>query len=105
MVGYLRVLFRKVEEAKRRNQLFINQGNTGKNGQVRFIEQAKEYNLHDPSYSTQAIFFDYDKDGDLDLLLLNHNVKKFDNMELARFRTETDPLAGNKLLKIRITIL
>ncbi|GAB3997994.1 VCBS repeat-containing protein [Spirosoma daeguense] len=89
----------KVDEAKRRNQLFINQGPTGKNGQIHFVDKAKEYGLDDPSYSTQATFFDYDKDGDLDLLLLNHNVKKFDNMELARFRTETDPLAGNKLFE------
>lgn len=88
----------KMDEAKRRNQLFINQG-VAKGGSVRFVEQAKEYGLDDPSYSTQATFFDYDKDGDLDLLLLNHNVKKYDNMELAKFRNETDPLAGNKLFE------
>jgi hypothetical protein len=89
----------KVDEAKRRNQLFINQGLAGKDGSVRFIEQAKAYGLDDPGYSTQATFFDYDKDGDLDMLLLNHNVKKFDNMELAKFRGEADPLAGNKLFE------
>lgn len=89
----------KVDEDKRRNQLFINQGASGKNAPIRFVEQAKEYGLDDPAYSTQATFFDYDRDGDLDLFLLNHNVKKYDNMELAKFRTETDPLAGNKLFE------
>lgn len=88
----------KVDDDKRRNQLFINQGGA-KGTPVHFAEQAKAYGLDDPSYSTQATFFDYDRDGDLDLFLLNHNVKKYDNMELARFRTETDPLAGNKLFE------
>jgi hypothetical protein len=75
----------------RRNQLFINQGNT------RFQEEAAAYGLSDPSYSTQAAFFDYDNDGDLDMFLLNHNVKKIDNMEFARRKDEVDVLAGNKL--------
>lgn len=93
----------KVDDDKRRNQLFINQGIEASGNQrgamIQFVEQAKEYGLDDPSYSTQSSFFDYDRDGDLDLLLLNHNVKKYDNMELAKFRTETDPLAGNKLFE------
>ncbi|QJW92256.1 VCBS repeat-containing protein [Spirosoma taeanense] len=88
----------KVDEAKRRNQLFINQGSAD-GVPVHFIEQAKDYGLDDPGYSTQATFFDYDKDGDLDVFLLHHNVKKYDNMQLARLHTETDELAGNKLLE------
>ncbi|QRR01783.1 VCBS repeat-containing protein [Dyadobacter sandarakinus] len=83
----------KVEDEKRRNQLFINQGN------LKFLEQAAAYGLDDISYSTQAAFFDYDRDGDLDMMLLNHSVKKIDNMELAKFRQETDQLAGNKLFE------
>jgi hypothetical protein len=82
----------------RRNQLFINQG-SDKNGVPHFKEQAKEYGLDDPGYSTQAVFFDYDGDGDLDMFLLNHNVKKIDNMELARYKNETDELASNKLFR------
>lgn len=77
----------------RRNQLFINQGD-GK-----FSEQASQYGLDDPGYSTQAAFFDYDNDGDLDMFLLNHNVKKIDNMEFARHKDEVDALAGNKLFR------
>ncbi|WP_138477637.1 VCBS repeat-containing protein [Dyadobacter bucti] len=83
----------KVDNEKRKNQLFINQGN------LKFLEQAKEYGLDNISYSTQAAFFDYDNDGDLDMMLLNHSVKKIDNMELARFKQETDELAGNKLFE------
>lgn len=81
----------KREPDVRRNQLFINLGN-GK-----FAEKAKEYGLDDPGYSTQGIFFDYDNDGDLDMFLLNHNVKKIDNMEFAKYANQTDEYAGNKL--------
>jgi hypothetical protein len=81
----------KVADDARRNQLFINQGNGT------FKEEAAAYGLDDKSYSTQAAFFDYDNDGDLDLFLLNHSTKKIDNMELARYRDEVDELAGNKI--------
>jgi len=81
----------KVNDDMRRNQLFINQGN------LKFLEKAKEYGLDDDSYSTQAAFFDYDNDGDLDMFLLNHSVKKIDNMEFAKYRGETDGLSGDKL--------
>jgi len=77
----------------RRNQLFINQGN------AKFQEEAARYGLDDPGYSTQAAFFDYDNDGDLDMFLLNHNIKKIDNMEFASHKNEVDALAGNKLFK------
>lgn len=86
----------KVSDDERRNQLFINQG-VSKKGEVTFKEQAKQYGLDDKSYSTQAVFFDYDNDGDLDMFLLNHSVKKIDNMEFARLRDEVDELAGSKL--------
>lgn len=83
----------KKAEDVRRNQLFINLGNS------KFEEQARSYGLDDPGYSTQAAFFDYDNDGDLDMFLLNHNIKKIDNMEFASHKGEVDALAGNKLFK------
>ena len=83
----------KTDNETRRNQLFINQGNN------KFKEEAKAYGLDDPGYSTQAAFFDYDNDGDLDMFLLNHNIKKIDNMELARYKDQTDDLASNKLFR------
>jgi len=53
------------------NELYICQGI--KEGIPVYKEMAKEYGLDAPgTQSTQAVFFDYDKDGDLDLFLLNH---------------------------------
>ncbi|HBT09981.1 MAG TPA: hypothetical protein DEB18_11055, partial [Leeuwenhoekiella sp.] len=51
---------------QRKNLLFINQGD------LTFKEAAEVYGLADTGYATQAAFFDYDKDGDLDMYLLNH---------------------------------
>ncbi len=81
----------KVGDDMRRNQLFINQGNS------KFKEEAKQYGLDDKSFSTQAVFFDYDNDGDLDMFLLNHSTKKIDNLEFANLRNQVDSLAGDKL--------
>jgi enediyne biosynthesis protein E4 len=53
---------------ERRNLFYINQG-LNKNGIPVFKEMAKEYGLDDTTYSVQAVFFDYDKDGDLDMYL------------------------------------
>ncbi|MEZ0485203.1 FG-GAP-like repeat-containing protein [Fibrella aquatica] len=50
-----------------RNLLFINQ----KTASPTFREEAKAYGLDFAGYTTQAAFFDYDLDGDLDAFLLN----------------------------------
>ncbi len=79
----------------RRNLLYINQ----KNG--KFMERAAEYGLADDSYSTQAAFFDYDHDGDLDCFLLNHSVQEyagFSNL-IASFHEQADTRYGSKLLR------
>ncbi len=55
----------------RKNLLFVNNGNQT------FTEQADTYGIADMSYSTHASFFDYDKDGDLDLFVLNHSLPKY----------------------------
>lgn len=52
--------------AYRRNLLYIN------NGDLTFTESAAKYGIADSSYSTHSVFFDYDKDGDLDLFVINH---------------------------------
>jgi enediyne biosynthesis protein E4 len=64
----------------RENKLFINTGNDASGIPV-FKEQGIEYGIADNSYTTQAVFFDYDKDHDLDLFLLNHNPKAFTTLD------------------------
>ena len=55
-----------------KNQLLICKGI--KNGIPFYEDQAAQYGLDFSGFSTQAVFFDYDMDGDLDLFLLNHSV-------------------------------
>lgn len=57
------------DASKRHNLLYINQGTDSK-GVPTFTEQAADYGLDDDSYSMMAGFFDYDKDGDLDVYIL-----------------------------------
>ncbi|PJJ75397.1 VCBS repeat protein [Thermoflavifilum aggregans] len=85
-----------VDGKMRENQLFINQG-IDKNGLPHFREEASQYGLADSGYSTQAIFFDMDHDGDLDCLVLNHNIKTFTIQQLLQERNQVDPNAGNHL--------
>ena len=61
------------ESLQSKNQLLICQG-IDKNGIPTYIDKAHEYGLDFSGFSTQAAFFDYDMDGDLDMFLLNHSV-------------------------------
>ena len=60
---------------KRKNKLYINMGASQEHKIPTFSEQGKKYGLDIADCSTQATFFDYDKDGDLDMFLLNHYPK------------------------------
>ena len=68
---------------RRRNLLYINQG-TDKDGIPHFKEMGREYGLADTLYSTMAEFFDYDKDGDLDMYLVVNNIPPHANANLFR---------------------
>ncbi|TAE31769.1 MAG: hypothetical protein EAZ91_06555 [Cytophagales bacterium] len=70
-------------------------------GGVTFTERAAEYGLDDPAYSTQAAFFDYDRDGDLDCFLLNHSVQEFAGFSrtVGNFKSQADPNYGSKLYR------
>lgn len=83
----------KGDPEKRRNKLFINNGN------LTFTEKAKEMGLDDPGHTTHASFFDYDKDGDLDMYLLNHNVVVIREFEYANAKVTRHPYAGDKLFR------
>ncbi len=80
---------------KRRNALYINQGN------LKFKEEAAKYNLQDEgAFHTQAAFFDYDLDGDLDVFLLNNDCTfPVDNFANESIRNLRDPKQGDKLLR------
>jgi len=68
----------------RANQLFINTGNNAV-GIPQFAEYAKQLGIADTGYTTQAAFFDYDRDGDLDVYVLNAwNDKVNPNLPLPR---------------------
>ena len=69
--GWLDIYVSKVGKFKTldsHNLLYINQ----RDGT--FIELSKKFGLDFSGFSTQAAFFDYDRDGDLDMYLLNHNI-------------------------------
>lgn len=68
-----------VPAQQRTNLLYINKGS------LQFSEEAAAYGLDDPGYSTQASFFDYDKDGDLDLYLINQSTATKNAMDQVEF--------------------
>jgi len=65
----------------RRNDLYINLGVDENNIPI-FEEAGESYGLDIPAYSTQAAFFDYDRDEDLDLFLINHGIDTYVNDEI-----------------------
>ena len=83
-----------VAGADRRNELFLN------NGDGTFTEAAEAYGLADRGYSTQAAFFDYDRDGDLDVYLLNNSFRAIGSFDLRRNdRYVRDSVGGHKLYR------
>lgn len=61
----------EADESLRTNELYINNGDPNTSGMVTFTEQAQAWGIASMQRSQQAAFFDYDKDGDLDLFLVN----------------------------------
>lgn len=85
--------FGKNHAQRAKNLLFINQKN------LSFKEEAVAYNLADTGYSSQAAFFDYDRDGDLDMYLLNYMLNGPNaNTIYPRNLTGTSP-ANDKLYR------
>ncbi len=80
------------------NKLYVNQG-VEASGLPRFKDEAEGYNLNIKSFSTQAAFFDYDIDGDLDMFLLNHSVNPNRTYGKGKLRMKPDSLAGDRLMR------
>ncbi|MFD1144661.1 VCBS repeat-containing protein [Larkinella insperata] len=77
----------------RKNRLYINKGN------FRFEESAERYGLADTSYTNQATFFDYDKDGDLDLYLLTSTNLVRNPNQVTPVVADGSGLANDKLFR------
>ena len=83
-----------VEGDNKQNELFVNQGNGT------FKEMAEAYGLADQGFSTHAVFFDYDKDGDLDVYLLNNSYQAIGTFnKMQNERPVRDPVGGDKLFR------
>jgi hypothetical protein len=86
---------------KRANQLFINLGND-ETGNPRFEGEGRTIRIANTGFSNQSYFLDYDRDGDLDMLLLNHNPKnlQLQNVEATKkLFSEDNPEKGLRLFK------
>ena len=77
----------------RSNELFIN------NGDLTFKDQAVAYKLDDKGFSTHAAFFDHDRDGDLDMYLLNNSFIPVGKLGYQNLRHQRDSLGGHKLFR------
>jgi enediyne biosynthesis protein E4 len=80
------------------NLFFINTG-VDKNGIPHFKEQAAAIGLADTSYSTHTAFLDYDKDGDLDMYLLNNGNVDYNRNEIRQIVTDGSAKSNDKLYR------
>jgi enediyne biosynthesis protein E4 len=76
-----------------RNQLLINRGD------LTFTDMTDAFGLSFQGFSTHAVFFDYDNDGDLDMYLLNHSVHTARSYGEVSLRYQHDPKAGDRLYR------
>ncbi len=76
-----------------RNILYVNDGDGT------FTDRTDEYGLGHAGYSTQALFFDYDLDGDLDAYLLNHSTHTERGISSRPQREVRHPRAGDRLFR------
>jgi len=83
-----------VKGDNKKNEFFIS------NGDGTFSERAEELGLADSGFSTHAAFFDYDKDGDLDVYLLNNSYRAIGSFNLRENeRPIRDEKGGDKLYR------
>lgn len=88
----------KYKNLRGRNELFLNNGPSA-GGVITFSEKAKEYGLDAEGFNTQATFFDYDRDGDLDMFLVNHSVHSTETYRDTSERSVHSDVSGDKLFR------
>jgi hypothetical protein len=76
-----------------RNVLYVNDGDGT------FTDRTLAYGLDHVGYSTQAAFFDYDSDGDLDMYLLNNSTHNERAISPSTHRTVRNAKAGDRLFR------
>jgi hypothetical protein len=94
--GLLDIYVSKVgdfKNLKSHNLLYINKGNS------RFEEASNTYGLDFSGLSTQAAFFDYDKDGDMDMYLMNHSLHTPRSYGKISLRADKDSIAGDRFFE------
>jgi hypothetical protein len=84
------------EPSERRNLLFINEG-TNAEGIPTFSEEAGKYGIADDGYSTQGVFLDYDRDGKLDLYVINNSPRPVSSFGVRNTRGVRDRFGGARL--------
>ncbi|MEP6647660.1 MAG: VCBS repeat-containing protein, partial [Saprospiraceae bacterium] len=99
------------DDGMKTNFAFINMGNKMVNGVAVpiFEDQSKKLGLDDNSNTDHACFFDYDRDGDLDLFLLSQkidfsktakiSVQQASDSSISRVIAKPSPLESNKLYR------
>ncbi|HVU59209.1 MAG TPA: VCBS repeat-containing protein [Puia sp.] len=78
---------------KGHNMLFIN------NGDNTFSEQSEKMGLNTSCFTSQAVFFDYDHDGDLDCFILNQSHEPNNHIVDTSYRRGYDSLVGDRLYR------
>lgn len=92
LVGYY-------ESLRSKNQLLICTG-IDKDGVPHYKDEALQYGLAFAGLSTQAAFFDYDLDGDLDMFLLNHSANGYTSLRTRKdYLNTANPLVGARLFR------
>jgi len=76
-----------------KNHLFIN------NRDGTFTDRAAEYGLDLSAFCTQAAFFDYDRDGDLDCFVLCHSVHSPESYKDTSISRQYDAMASDRLFR------
>ncbi|HET6569824.1 MAG TPA: FG-GAP-like repeat-containing protein [Rhodothermales bacterium] len=78
---------------QRRNLLYVNDGDGT------FTEEAAAYGIDGAGNTTQAAFFDYDRDGDLDLYVLNHGVSRYERFHVQPLEKRHEPMTADRLYR------